>query len=288
MKRWKSSKQAVERVRVYLDVNPRPDVETVHFVLLTNGAGTGPVAIDNLIFCAGEAEPRDVSGIASMPVGRATRAPAREPLYRWSDNFDSYAPGSPLQEQGGWKGWGNNPAAAALVTDVEARSLPNSADVFGAADAVREFSGYDSGKWQFTAWQYIPSDFVGGSGDIDGSFFILMNTYDDAGPWEPADWSLQMNFDSNDGMLKVYYGNGLNTVDVPYIPDEWIEISITIDLGLDVCTVHYDGQYIVDYSWTGGATGVGGGAQNIAALDLYAQGSTSIYYDNLSLKSVGP
>ena len=29
----------------------------------------------------------------------------------WSDNFDSYATGSQLHGQGGWKGWDNNPAA---------------------------------------------------------------------------------------------------------------------------------------------------------------------------------
>ncbi|MBK9233821.1 MAG: hypothetical protein IPO15_24020 [Anaerolineae bacterium] len=34
-------------------------------------------------------------------------------LVDWSDNFDSYATGSQMHGQGGWKGWANDPAAGA-------------------------------------------------------------------------------------------------------------------------------------------------------------------------------
>jgi hypothetical protein len=194
-----------------------------------------------------------------------------------------------MHGQGGWKGWDNNPIFDALVTDAQARSMPHSVDIVGAADLVHEIAGRDAGSWSFTAWQYIPSDFVGGSAGLDGTFLILMNTYADGGPHELPHWSAQLNFDSNDGMLKVYYGNGTNTVDVPYIPDEWVEINIVIDLDIDACTIRYDGEFITEYSWTGGIVGGGGGALNIAAVDLYANGSTSVYYDNISLKpALGP
>jgi hypothetical protein len=111
----------------------------------------------------------------------------------------------------------------------------------------------------------------------------MMNAYTDGGPHEESDWSVQMNFDSNDGMLKVYYGNGMNTVDVPYEPQRWAEVQVLIDLERDWTQVYYDDELITEYSWTGGALGGGGGALNVAALDLYANDSTSIFYDDLTL-----
>ena len=79
----------------------------------------------------------------------------------WSDNFDSYATGSQLHGQGGWKGWDNNPAAGALTSSAQARSAPNSAAIVGASDLVHQYSGYTSGQWVYTAWQYVPTNFTG-------------------------------------------------------------------------------------------------------------------------------
>lgn len=275
-----------ERVMVSFDVDPRPEWEAIHFMMLTTESPAGPVAIDNLIFSAGWAKVPPSFGFASKSSGPLATPPIA-PL--WSEKFDSYALGSSLHGQGGWKGWGNDPSVDALVTDAQAKSDPHSVDVVGGTDLVHEYADYTSGKWEYSAWQYIPSDFVGGEGELlDGSFFIMMNTYDDAGPFEESDWSVQMNFDSNDGMLKVYHGNGMNTVDVPYVPDEWVKIKAVIDLDNDLTEIYYNGAFIVEYPWTAGVTGVGGGALNIGAVDLYANGSTSIYYDNFRLKPLRP
>ncbi len=135
-----------------------------------------------------------------------------------------------------------------------------------------------------SAWQYIPSDFASnGDGQFAGSYFILLNTYEDGGPHEEGHWSVQMQFDSNDGMLKVYHGDGLNTIDVPYVTDRWVKIETIIDLDDDWTQVYYDDALITEYSWTGGVLGDGGGALDIAAVDLYAGGSTSVFYDDLVL-----
>ena len=213
----------------------------------------------------------------------ATPAPAPMSLV-WRDDFDEYPPFSGLHGQGGWKGWGGDPALDAFVTDVQSRSAPQAVEVAGGSDIVHEFDGADSGRWQFTAWQYIPSDFTSGGGDLPGSYIVMMNTYSDAGPWEEGHWSIQMNFDSNDGMLKVYYGNGLNTVNVPYDPDRWVKVQAVIDLDDDWTQIYYDDDLVTEYPWTGGVLGGGGGASDIAIVDLYANGSTPIYYDDLKLK----
>jgi hypothetical protein len=209
-------------------------------------------------------------------------------LVPWTEDFDCFDAGHSMHGQSGWKGWDADPTFDAVVTDAQARSAANSVEIVADADLVHEFAGYSEGQWQFTAWQYIPSDFQSnGSDQFAGTYFIMLNTYDDGGPHEESDWSVQMNFDSNDGMLKIYYGDGLNTVDVPYIPDDWVEINVKIDLDIDLCTICYDGESIVGYSWMDGVLGGGGGARNIGAVDLFANGSSSVYYDDLSLEPVG-
>ncbi|MBU0639554.1 MAG: hypothetical protein KKB50_11870 [Planctomycetes bacterium] len=272
------------RLAITFDVTPPPDWVDFRWYVFTEPSA-GPVAIDNVAMSFAFAEPEgpEQGGPAGFvePLSVAPLAP----LVRWSENFDSYLLGSGLHGQGGWKGWDNDPTFDAVVTDAQARSVPHAADIVGAADLVHEFSGADSGRWQFTTWQYIPGDFSSnGTGDFAGTYIVMMNTYVDGGPHEEQDWSIQMNFDSNDGMLKVYYGNGLNTVDVPYIPDEWVKVQITVDLDEDWTRIYYDDIGFGEYSWTGGVLGDGAGAADIAALDLYANGSTSVYYDSLALK----
>jgi len=224
-----------------------------------------------------------------QPGGPAMPAPPDQPRLNWSERFDGYALGSSLHGQGDWKGWDNDPTVAALVTDEQARSAPHAAEIVGASDLVHEHAGYDSGRWAYTAWQYIPSDFEsGGTDQFAGSYFILLNTYADGGPHESADWSVQMQFDSNDGMLKVYYGNGLNTINTPYDTDRWVKIQALVDLDADWTSIYYDDALIAEYAWTGGVLGDGGGAAQIAAVDFYASGSTPVYYDNISLRPAPP
>ena len=186
----------------------------------------------------------------------------------WADNFDSYATGSQMHGQGGWKGWDNNPAFGALTSDVEALSAPNSVDILGNSDLVHEYSGYTSGQWVYTAWQFIPGSFSG------TSYFIMQNTYNDGGPYN---WSVQVQIDSASNQL-ISDNDGAT---LPLIRDQWVEIRIEIDLDADVQTFYYDDQMLYQKSWVDGVSG--GGAVNIGAVDLYANGATSVYYDNMSL-----
>jgi hypothetical protein len=202
----------------------------------------------------------------------------------WYEDFEIYAAEELLHGASGWAGWDDDPAFDAPVTDAISQSAPFSLDVGGDADIVREFEGADSGVWSFEAWQYIPSDFVsGGGGQFDGSYFIVMNTYAAGEAHEDDHWSVQVQFDSNDGMCKVFHGEGLDTIAVPYVTDRWVKIQAEIDLDDDWTRIYYDDTLVTEYSWTGGVLGDGAGALDIAAVDLFGQGSTSIYYDDLVL-----
>ena len=205
-----------------------------------------------------------------------------------NEDFESYANGSSLHGQGDWIGWENNPAATALVTNAQSLSPVQSVDINGAADLVHPFCD-SGGAWSYSAWQYIPSNFTsGGGGQFAGSFFILLNRYPIDTDDNTDDWSVQMQFDSNDGMLKVYHGNDLATINVPYETDRWVKIQAIVDLENDWTQIYYDDTLITEYSWTGGVLGNGGGALDIAAVDLVANGASSVFYDDLILERIAP
>jgi hypothetical protein len=186
----------------------------------------------------------------------------------WYENFDSYEAGSGLHGQGGWHGWQGDPQWDAYVTDIMALSDPNSLEVTLNSDMVHEYEGYTSGQWTYTAWQYIPEDFVG------ESYFILLNTYDDnAGSYN---WSTQVRFDDEGFVESEFEGAQLGL-----ILGEWVELRVEIDLDADVQDIYYGGDLLSSKSWTDGVSG--GGAVNIGAVDLFANGASPIYYDNLSL-----
>lgn len=195
---------------------------------------------------------------------------------QWSDNFDSYANGTLLHNVGGWTGWGNSAAAAALVSNAQASSLPHSVDIVGGADLVQEFSGATSGVWSFSGELYIPTAFTG------TTWFIMMNTYTAAGGGG-GNWSMQMQFNSTTGMI-TNLGGSNNTVtqtQVPFIRGQWVPFSVFIDLDTNTHTGTYNSQEVVTGPWYGAP-----GVAAIANIDLYANNATSVYYDNLSLQVV--
>ncbi len=196
--------------------------------------------------------------------------PDNAPLgVEYKDNFDSYADGSQVAGQGDWQGWDGSAAAGALVSSAFSLSAPHSVDIVGASDLVHQFAGYTSGQWVFTAWQYVPSGTTNGP-----TFFILLNTYTDFGPYN---WSLQVQMDDTTGMVTDFDGGSM----LPLVTDAWAEIRVEIDLDANTQDVYYDGALLFSDSWTEHASG--GGVLNIAAVDLFANAASSVYYDDVSL-----
>jgi len=211
----------------------------------------------------------------------------------WSDSFDTYSLGT-IYNQGGWTGWAGVPAAAGNVTDLISRSAPQSQEIVAAHDSVHMYAGYTTGVWWYTAYIWIPSDFEsGGTSPDTGTYFILLNTYTTGGA--NTRWSVQFAFDSLDGMIHADAGSS-NEVQMPYVADQWSTIAVRIDLTSDWTQVYYNGNLIDDpiladhpvlgggYQWTKGVFGQDtNGLLNIAAVDLYANGSSSVFYDDMSL-----
>jgi hypothetical protein len=204
----------------------------------------------------------------------------------WCDNFDEYAAGTPVAGQNQWQGWDNNPAAGALTSSDQAHSAPNSVAIVGASDLTRPFAGISSGRWVLKAWQYVPSDFVShcdGSGNC-GSYFVLLNQYHDGGPYS---WTAQYHADS---ITNTFIRDDQPGDNVPLIKGSWVEIKTVFDLDQDWFRVFYNGTELgTQGSWTNASPGqTTPGVLNLGALDLFANQSTVVYYDDICLNPVVP
>ncbi|MFH1748540.1 MAG: hypothetical protein ABIG44_16015 [Planctomycetota bacterium] len=248
-----------QRVRLSFDVVPSPTWHELRWLLSTNELSS-PVVIDNF-----------------------TLSSSTWWADYWHDAFDFHEAGFGLHGRYGWKGWDDNPLADGLVTDAQARSPFNALTVSAETDLVQEYD-LPADRYVFTAWQYVPGDFQSGcdpTGEFCGSFFILLNTYEDGGPYH---WSTQLHADSLTGS---FIRDQQTPVAVPLITDTWVRIDVVVDLVADLYRVYYDGMELgAPASWTAGVFGVGGGALNITALDLYGNGSTEVYYDDIHLRPV--
>lgn len=185
----------------------------------------------------------------------------------WYDGFETYPAGGGLHGMGGWAGWNGDPAADAIVTDLFAFVGSQSVAIAGGADIVQAFSGYTAGVWILSAWMFIPTDFDG------ETYFIVLNTYEPNGA---QNWSVQTHFTAG----TIISDTGGETI--PYVSGEWAELRLEIDLGANVQTFYYNGNMFYQASWTEGVSG--GGALNIGCVDLYANGATEVYYDEMRLE----
>jgi len=195
-------------------------------------------------------------------------------LVDWVDDFESYDLG-PIHGFGGWKGWGNIPGAGADVVDTFSHSPDQSVAIISTSDLVHEYTGYNTGLWIYTAWQYIPSDYTG------QTYFIMLNTYDDGG--STNNWSVQVFFDSVTNLVTNF---GATPGTLPMIRGEWVELRTEIDLVNDLASFFYGGDLLYSATWT--EENSGGGALNIGAVDLYGNSATVVYYDDISLVEVLP
>lgn len=210
--------------------------------------------------------------LSSLPALRGAEQPRGA---AFSENFDAYAVGSNVHGQGGWKGWFNDPNAGAFVDDAFSTSPSNSINISTSSDLIHEFD-QAGGVWIVRAMQYIPGDYAG------QSYFIMQNKYDDAGA--DLNWSVQVQFDSGTGT--VLNDGGVSGGSMPYVTDEWIEIRVEIDLDNNIQSFFYDGTLLYSGSWTD-QFAPGAGALEIGAIDLFANGASPVYYDDVTITEEG-
>ena len=230
-------------------------------------------------FLAG-AQARTLEKNAPTPVRTGQRTRPGLPLgVDFFENWDSYAVGSNVHGQGGWKGWANDPNAGAFVDDAFSVSPTNSINIEGPSDLIHEFSGYTSGFVTVTAKMYIPGDFTG------DTYFIFENVYSDVDT-SIISWSTQVIFRGASGTVENFDG-AANPGSLPFVTDAWADLKLEIDLDADVQTFYYNGEVLYTGSWTNQFPDQGvPGILNIGSIDLFAGAptlSTPVYYDDLSI-----
>ena len=230
-------------------------------------------------FLAG-AQARTLERNAPTPVRTGQRTRPGLPLgVDFFENWDSYAVGSNVHGQGGWKGWANDPNAGAFVDDAFSVSPTNSINIEGPSDLIHEFSGYTSGFVTVTAKMYIPGDFTG------DTYFIFENVYSDVDT-SIISWSTQVIFRGASGTVENFDG-AANPGSLPFVTDAWADLKLEIDLDADVQTFYYNGEVLYTGSWTNQFPDQGvPGILNIGSIDLFAGAptlSTPVYYDDLSI-----
>jgi hypothetical protein len=206
---------------------------------------------------------------------------------QWSDNFDSYPSDDFFDGLGGWECWDNVLARAPNTSTAQFLSAPNSVLVFGDVealrhtDAVRQFSGYNSGQWRCTANLFIPTNYSG------NEYFILLNQYTPGG--EPKNWSIELLLNGDDDAISDDYQTGHFGVPivrtgsaVPLTRGVWSQIRVDFDLTADTVTEYYNGTEIATGPWRTYQDSI----LNLAALDLYSESGDGIYFDNLSLTQI--
>ncbi|MFA5103450.1 MAG: PKD domain-containing protein [Candidatus Thermoplasmatota archaeon] len=197
----------------------------------------------------------------------------------WTDNFDTYTNGQFLDggaDDGGWKGWDNVPASGAYVTNTQPYSTPHSVDILLTTDLVHEYEGYTTGQWVYRCMQYIPTNYTG------NTYFILLSNYTDGGG-NNNKWAVLIRFDSANQIVE----SESDLVTTPLITGEWVELRTEIDLDSDWFEFYYGDTLLIEKEWTACYNNAGDGYLVIDAVDLFANGASSVYYDDLSLLPAG-
>jgi len=195
-------------------------------------------------------------------IGVPAQGEVEVPEFVFAEDFESYAAGSDLHGQGGWKGWDNTAGAGAPASDAFAVSGLNSVEVIGSADLVHEFD-LAGGMLELSAMQYIPS------GTTGTTYFILLNTYNDGGP---NDWSGQTSFDLAAGTIAFWHGG-----EATILYDQWVELKYIIDLDNNTVDKYYNGELIATDQWDDNVNGT------LGAIDLFGNGASSVYYDDITV-----
>ena len=149
----------------------------------------------------------------------------------WSDDFESYALGSSLEGQGGWRAWAGPSTSFSTVSDTFARSGAQSVALYQGADTVHEYGPVSSGSWIYTGYIYL-------TGGWDGEFsYMIMNKFDDV--LLAYEWGSWIQFQSATGSAVCNCGSSGLTV--PLILDQWVQIRKEIDLDNDSAEIRQGG-----------------------------------------------
>ena len=214
---------------------------------------------------------------------------------QWSENFDSYPPGTPLSSLPEFGHPSGVVQMGNTVSAMQANSGANSARVIGSSSGCTSCSDticwlgrqstqtpYASGRWVLRTMTYVPA------GLTDLTYFIGLNVYS-AGA-VGVEWGIQTHFNpatadvTDDGAIGA--GSGAE----PIAFDTWVPLEYLIDLDLDTVECFYNGNLLFSRTWSGGVFGNNAsvGTPLLQAVNLFPlSGASEVFYDDMSLTLPG-
>jgi len=214
---------------------------------------------------------------------------------QWSDGFESYAAGSPIEGQGGWHHWNAGPfphntvvgTTGPIVPATGNRMLRVIGDQINAveSDTVHELNGpyqLGSGQWTFKTMIYVPSGFFG------STFVIILDDY--SYPAGPYDWAMQVQINGGTALVaedtfvhpNFVITGGPQTI----LFDQWVEMRFEIDLANNTGASFYNNVEMTQFGWTA----ITASLDVLDALDLYPGTATvtEMYFDDMSFAVFNP
>lgn len=198
------------------------------------------------------------------------------PAALFYDNFDSYTAGNQVacSNPTFWTTWSNLPCNATedpVVSATYSYSASNSAKIVFNNDLVKDFgTAYTTGKYKISFQAYIPSGKAG--------YFNTLATF--AG--SNSDWTMECYFTSA-GVCSTFAGSATAVTSVNYPHDTWFPVEVIADLNNDQGTFNVNGNQVVVWQWTLGASGTGA-PLTLDANDFFgATASDEFYFDDYTV-----
>ncbi len=196
-----------------------------------------------------------------------------------SDDFDSYTLGSfdSQWDPSEWVGW-FGAASNATIVATQSNSSPNSLLIEDNAgvltDIVALFGTLNSGIYELTFMQYIPSG--------NGAYYNLQHNYTNSA----GDWAAEIYFSDGAAGQASMITNGVQT---PFaiVHDQWVEHRHVFNFLSETAEFYYDGALVHTWQISTNSSG-GAGLNQINGLNLFAacldagSGCTPLaYYDDI-------
>lgn len=186
----------------------------------------------------------------------------------FSDNFDSYTPGSHLaQSNPAWTTWNNNPGSSedGIIVSDQAASAPYSLYVANLTDQIYPFGNYTTGHYTVTFNMYVPT-----SGQ--GAYFNIQHVM-------LEQWAFECNFYNNGtGYLTV----GDQNYNFTYPSNTWFPVDMDVDLDQDQISLTINNLVVNTWPFHYTANSTTGGYNQLAGIDLFAgspvSNATGTYY----------
>ena len=196
----------------------------------------------------------------------------------FSDNFDSYTAGSGVvASNASWSFWSAAPSDA-IVSNLYASSLSNSAEINGqAVDLVLPLGPYTSGKYVTSFNMLIPSGST-------GAYFNGLHTWSASST--AYEWGMDMFFDGA-GASSVVIGSATTASPISNPIDQWFAMKIIIDLDMDSIWVKMDNSLIAASKWSLNNANGTQGINQLSGFDFFgtdmAQGQGLFYIDDVEV-----